>query len=141
MEFSGEAFFENGVSASFYNSFLTDHQQWVSVSGTRGHLYVPDFVLPYFGNRQGFQITNAQFKIYGCDFNMENYSRSIHTSEYSGGSLNSAETNLFRNFSQQVLSGNIDRLWPEISYKTQLVMDACFESARNDSVLTNIAPY
>ena len=34
MEFSAELFFANGVSATFYNSFLTENQQWANVAGT-----------------------------------------------------------------------------------------------------------
>ena len=47
-QFSGELFFDNGVSASFYNSFETEHQQWVNISGSKGHLTINDFVLPLF---------------------------------------------------------------------------------------------
>ena len=67
MEFAGELFFENGVSVAFYNSFLTEHQQWASISGTKGHIQVPDFVLPTNGNELRFRVTNAEFNCYGCD--------------------------------------------------------------------------
>src|SRR5262245_72229 len=53
VEFSGELLYPNGVSASFYCSFRTENQQWAHVSGTRGQLYVDDFVLPYFGCEAG----------------------------------------------------------------------------------------
>jgi predicted dehydrogenase len=42
------------------------------------------------------------------------------------------ETNLFRNFADQVLSGRLNPLWPAAALKTQLVMSACLESARAD---------
>lgn len=139
MEFAGELFFENGASASFYNSFLTDHQQWASVSGTKGHLYIPDFVLPVSGNQLKFRVTNAEFNCYGCDFVMEDYSRWIKTRETSHSAVNSAETNLFRNFSQNVLSGKTDDYWPAISLKTQSVLDSCLSSARDDSRLVSVS--
>ncbi len=37
-EFSGELFFEDGVSSSFYCSFITENEQWANISGTRGSL-------------------------------------------------------------------------------------------------------
>jgi predicted dehydrogenase len=43
------------------------------------------------------------------------------------------QTNLFRNFANQVLSGQLSEAWPEIALKTQRVMDACLESARAGS--------
>src|ERR1043166_9599266 len=49
VEFSGCMVYPDGVSASFYCSFRTENQQWAHVSGTRGHLKVDDFVLPFFG--------------------------------------------------------------------------------------------
>ena len=33
LEFSGELFFDGGVSSGFYCSFLAAHQQWADVSG------------------------------------------------------------------------------------------------------------
>ena len=36
IEFSGELFFER-VTAGFYNSFLTENQQYVSFSGSKGN--------------------------------------------------------------------------------------------------------
>ena len=35
-EFSGTLFFANGVSSSFYCSFLTEIEQWAHISGTKG---------------------------------------------------------------------------------------------------------
>ena len=37
-ELSAELFFDNGISATFYNSFLTNHQQWLHVSGDKGNI-------------------------------------------------------------------------------------------------------
>ena len=42
------------------------------------------------------------------------------------------ETKLFRKFSQLALSGTPDPFWPDISMKTQKVLDACLISARNN---------
>ena len=46
VEFSGELFFDGGVSSGFYCSFLTAYRQWADISGAKGYLRVPDFVAP-----------------------------------------------------------------------------------------------
>ena len=71
MEFQGEMHFASGVSATFFNSFRANHQQWVNVSGTKGYVQVNDFVLPYFGNEVAFEVGNHNFAVDGCFFNME----------------------------------------------------------------------
>ncbi len=40
-EFSAELFFGGGESAAFYCSFLTENQQWATISGTRGTCTFP----------------------------------------------------------------------------------------------------
>ena len=134
-EFSGDLFFENGVSASFYCSFLTETQQWANISGNKGYVYVNDFVVPYFGNETSFTVTNGCLNQRSCDFHMEDHTRRIAVPEYSQGWVNSQETNLFRNFSHLVLSGKIDPVWSEIALKTQRVVDACLLSARDNGRL------
>ena len=138
MEFSGELIFENGVSSSFYNSFLTQHQQWANVSGTNGYLHIPDFVLPYYGNELRFFLSNAVFSQAGCDFLMENYTRRIGVSEFANSAENSQETNLFRTFNQLVVENKTDQHWPDIALKTQKVLDACLNSARNNNVAVEL---
>ncbi len=48
-EFSADLFFDDGVSASFYCSFMANHQQWFHVTGEKGYVLLNDFVLPYCG--------------------------------------------------------------------------------------------
>lgn len=138
-QFSGELFFDNGVSASFYNSFETEHQQWVNISGTKGHLTLNDFVLPYLGNELSFDVANAAFTQDTCNFTMEKHTRSVATREYSNNHPSAQETNLFRNFSALALSGQPDSHWPDIALKTQRVLDACLASARDGSKLIDFA--
>jgi predicted dehydrogenase len=135
IQFSGEMFFSDGVSAGFYNSFATENQQWAHISGTRGHVTVRDFVLPYFGSEAGFELTNSHFQVNGLNFNMESRTRRIFVDEYSNNAPNSQETNLFRNFATLALSKKPDAHWPDIALKTQRVMDACLQSARQESRL------
>lgn len=131
-EFSGELLFPNGASASFYCSFRTEIQQWASVSGERGHLYVPDFVLPHVGAESAFDVFNPTFQVNGCDFRMENHPRRFAVAEASHGTADAQETNMVREFSRIVLSGKLEPSWGEIALKTQQVLDACLLSARND---------
>lgn len=137
-EFSGELFFEGGVSASFYNSFQTHHQQWAQISGTKSQLRVADFVLPYFSSAAGFEQTTCQFNPTGFDFNMEPARRYVEVQEQSNGGQNSAETNLFRTFGNLVLARRTDPYWPNIALKTQVVLDACLASARNGGELVEV---
>ncbi len=129
-EFSGELFFDGDVSAGFYCSFLTEHQQLATISGTKGNLRLDDFVLPFFGNEVAFTVNNAQFSQDVCDFHMKRFQRRIAVEEYSDSHPTSQETNLFRNFGDLVLGGTPDPQWGEIALKTQKVMMACVESAR-----------
>ena len=131
-EFSGELFFDGGVSAGFYCSFLTENQQWAKISGAKGFLNVRDFVLPFFGSEAGFEVTNAAYRMSGCDFNMEDHTRRFAVAEYSNSHPNAQETRLFGNFSDQIRSQKLNENWPEMAFKSQQIMEACLESARND---------
>jgi predicted dehydrogenase len=137
-EFSGELFFDGGVSAAFYCSFITELQQWVHVSGSMGSLRVDDFVLPNRGAELSFEVNNPSYHIAGCDFRMESGSRRVTLAEHSDGHASAQETNLFRNFATHVLSGRLNEEWPEIALKTQRVMEACLESARADGKLVSV---
>ncbi len=128
-DFSGEMFFADGVSAGFYCSFLAATQQWGICSGSQGCLRIEDFVLPFQGGELAFEVQNMAFKPNGCDFRMESNPRVFRVSEASHGDASAQEAHLFRNFSNQVRSGTLNPLWPEIAWKTQRVASACFDSA------------
>lgn len=138
VEFSGELFFADNVSASFYCSFLTENQQWVNVSGEHGFLHVPDFVLPYYGSEAAYTVTNARFEVSGCQFNMEEHTRRRAVREYSNNAPNAQESNLFRNFAALALAGRVDPHWGEIALKTQQALDACLRSSRQDGALVSL---
>lgn len=131
-EFAAELLFPDGVTAANYCSFLTQNQQWANISGTNGFVHVRDFVLPFFGSSTQFDVTNATFLHRGCDFNAEDRTRTVSIPEYGSGAESAQETNMIRNFSQLVLSGRIDDSWGDIAWKTQKVMDACLQSARQN---------
>ncbi len=133
-EFSAELLYPDGVSASFYCSFLTEHQQWANISGTRGYLHVRDFVLPFFAPELRFEVSNSVFNIQCCDFNMEDHTRQVAVPEYGNANSNAQETRMFETFARLVLAGQIDPTWGQISLTTQRVLDACLRSARAGGV-------
>jgi predicted dehydrogenase len=132
LEFAGEMLFADGVSATFYCSFITDMQQWADVSGTHGRIHLRDFVLPYYDNEVAFDISNDVFAITDCQFNMEEHCRRVAVREYSNNAPTAQESNLFRHFGQIVLTGKLDPSWGENVLRTQQVLDACLASARGD---------
>jgi predicted dehydrogenase len=129
-EVAGELLFPGGVSAAFYCSFQTENEQWAMVSGTKGLVHVPDFVLPFFGDEVRFEVTNSVFEVRGCDFDMRRRTRPVVVPEYSNSHETAQESNLFRTFSTLATSGRPDRRWGELALATQVVMDACARSAK-----------
>jgi len=137
-EFTGELFFDGGVSAGFYCSFITELQQWVHMSGTKGSLRIPDFVLPGHGTEVGFDVSNPVYRVVGCDFDMDPAVRRLTVAEHSHGHPSSQETNLFRNFANQILSGRLNETWPQMALLTQQVMEACLISAQADAKMVEV---
>ncbi len=137
-EFTGELFFEGGVSSGFYCSFITEIEQWAMVSGNRGSLRVPDFVLPFTGTEVAFETGNPVFKVQGCNFEMQPNLRRWAVAEHSHGESNAQETNLFRNFADQVFAGDLNPAWPQMALRTQQVMDACRQSSLKNGALVRI---
>lgn len=137
-EFSADLYFADGVSASFYNSFITENQQWVHLSGERGSLSISDFVLPYHGAEVAAYVNNDFFRIHNCDFHMEHHQRRFAVSEYSSAFAGAQEVRLIEEFSELVLSGQLSEVWPQWTLATQIVLDACWQSAMNDGRLVEI---
>jgi predicted dehydrogenase len=131
-EFSGELWFAKGASAGFYCSFVTGIHQWANISGEQGYARLEDFPLPYSGETLAFEVYRPSLVARGCDFKMEPHCRRVAIPEYGHGHSTAQETNLFRNFSELVRAGRIDEQWPHIALKTQIVMAACLDSARQD---------
>jgi predicted dehydrogenase len=124
-EFSGELFFKSGVSSSFYCSFITENQEWANISGTRGFVEMDDFVLPFAGNELELRIRKNEFSKTGCDFRMQSHSQRIAIAEHGNSHPTAQESNMFRNFADQVQSGQLNEHWPETALKTQEVMCRC----------------
>ena len=126
-EFSGELFFDDGVSATFYSSFLTGRQQWVHVSGQSGWLRLPDFVHPLNGYEPEFEV-NEKFVTVASDVKCPPDVNPIVS-----GHATAQDTQMWRNFANQIASGKLNRDWPEWALKTQIVLDACHEAARRNA--------
>ncbi len=137
-EFAGDLYFENDITASFYCSFVTANQQWANLCGTEGNIHLDDFVVPCYGSEVGFTVAKMTSNQHVCDFNMERRERRVVTQEYGGSHPTAQETSLFRNFGDLVLKGQIDPQWGEITLKTQQVMMACLESARNGGAAVSL---
>lgn len=130
-EFSAELTYANGITATFYNSFRTQHQQFIHVSGTEGYLRIDDFVLPYRGAELAAFVGRDHFMIDNCSFHMENHLERYSVREYDAGENTAQEVRMIRAFADQVLSGTLNDQWPQWTLQTQRVLDACFESSKN----------
>jgi predicted dehydrogenase len=130
-EFSGELFFEDGVTGSFYCSFRTQHQQWLHVSGSEGYLRVDDFVLPFRGSELAVTVGHDHFMVDNCSFHMEKHSNRFAVAEYDAGHPTAQEVRMIDAFAKQVISGQLNEDWPRWALDTQRIMEACFESACN----------
>jgi hypothetical protein len=109
LEFSGELFWDGGVSASFYCSFNTELQQWAHVSGSKGSIAVQDFVLPYYGCESAFVADRPVFNVKGTRYHWESHPKRYAVTEYSDGAPDAQETNMIRTFSDLALSGSRTR--------------------------------
>jgi len=120
LEFSGELFFANGVSAGFYSSFTAKNQRWVNVTGVKGSLRMDDFIHPFNPSALAYQLNDTMVPVPVAKLTDQTGRELIQTQE----------VNMFRHFARQIRSGQLNEEWPLWSWRTQLVQDACLESAR-----------
>ncbi|CDP01149.1 unnamed protein product [Coffea canephora] len=114
---------EDGKVATFYCSFITNLTMDITVLGTNGNLRVHDFVIPYQESAAPFYVTsNSKFVelAIGCD---------PSPNEHIVGTDLPQEALMVREFSSLVggikLNGSKpEKKWPNISRKTQAVIDA-----------------
>lgn len=130
-EFSGELLFQGGVSASFYCSFMTENQQWMHASGTRGYIRVHDFVLPFHGSEVDAYLGQDVFAVDNCAFHMENHLFRHAVREYDAGHSTAQEVRMFAHFAD-LIRGELNSDWPDWTLKTQRVLDACYASAKEE---------
>ena len=128
-EFSAELFFAGGVSAEFYSSFLTAKQQWVAVGGRNGWLRMPDFVHPRNGYEPAFELNNAEVRA-------DSGAKCPPEADPAGfGHASAQDTRMWRNFANQVFSGQLNEEWPQWALKTQTVLDACLAAGRSGEIV------
>jgi predicted dehydrogenase len=123
-EFSCELIFSGNVSAGFYCSFLGAFQQWVSVGGQKGWLRLPDFVHPFDSYRPAFEVNRREVRV------ISGLKCPPKADPMEQGHATAQDTRMFRNFANQTFCGKLNRDWPMWALKTQIVLDACRESAR-----------
>lgn len=116
-DFSGELFFDNDVSSGFFCSFLTAYANQATITGTLGHLRVPDFTLPARSIEGALEINGELSDNSGID------------------PLTTQEVNMVRTFADQALSGKLREDWPDWALKTQIVVNACLDSARAEHLV------
>ena len=128
-EFSAELFFDGGVSAEFYSSFLTAKQQWVAVGGRNGWLRMPDFIHP----RNGYEPT---FELNDTEVRTESGAKCPPDADPAGyGHATAQDTRMWRNFANQIFSGRLNDDWPMWAFQTQKVLDACLAAGRSGSTV------
>ena len=124
-EFSAELFFNGGISAEFYSSFLTAKQQWVAVGGRNGWLRLPDFIHP----RNGYE---PAFELNGTEVCADSDVKCPPGTDSGGfGHATAQDTRMWRNFANQIFSGQINENWPLWARQTQKVLDACLAAGRS----------
>jgi hypothetical protein len=72
---------------------------------------------------------------------MEPHWRRFAVPEYSNSHPTAQETNMFRTFSDLVRRGALDDTWPELSLKTQRILNACHASALADGAPVELSVY
>ena len=127
-EFSAELHFPNDVTASFYCSFLTVNQQTAMISGHQGFLSVDDFVLPFYDGEASWTEHKHVLDIDNCRWNFRRHSDRKAIAEYPSGEPNASEVNMVRTFAEYANSGKIDPFYPDLTLKTQRIIDACRRS-------------
>ena len=130
VEFSGELFFDGGVSSAFYCSFVAASEQCVTISGTKGFLRMIDFVNPFRGE-PAFETVNVKYHNDGCNSFTRPVVQQFPFAKSGDYPATAQATNMFRNFANQIFSGKLNDEWPEIALKTQQVQDACLAAAKS----------
>ncbi len=125
-EFSATLNYPGGVTAEFYASFLAAKQQWAFVSGQKGWLRLPDFVHPFNGYEPAFEV-NEKFLTVASDVKCPPGANPMDF-----GHATAQDTRMWRNFANQIHSGQLNDDWPMWALKTQKVLDACHASALRD---------
>ncbi len=128
-ELSATLFFDDGVTANCFSSFLVENQQLATISGQRGYITLDDFVLPFYDAEVAWNSHQNVLEIDNCRWNMRRHANRHAIYEYASGEANSQEVNMIRAMNEIVISGQLNDYWPEIAMKTQRLLNACRQSA------------
>ncbi|MGB7346996.1 MAG: Gfo/Idh/MocA family oxidoreductase [Pirellulaceae bacterium] len=137
-EFSAEMQYADGFSASFFCSFLTSNSQVAVVSGQRGIITLDDFVLPFYDAEAAWHEHQHVLEIDNCRWNFGRHSHRNAVAEYPGGESNSQEVNMVRRMNEIAIEGKLDPLYPELTTKTQAILDACRRSDAADGAWIDV---
>ncbi|ESQ28633.1 hypothetical protein EUTSA_v10018755mg [Eutrema salsugineum] len=122
--------FGSTANAIIYCSFLSQLSTDLAISGSKGSIQMNDYVIPYKEDTAWFEYTSgAKFVDMHIGWNMKPEKVTVDC----GGTEESQEAMLLREFVRLVQGikrgeSEADRRWPEISRKTQLVIDAVKKS-------------
>ncbi|MFC0017832.1 Gfo/Idh/MocA family protein [Roseibacillus persicicus] len=134
--FSGELFYSNGVSGSFYCSFDAELQQWANICGQKGTVSMKDFIHPWNSYEPAFEINRIEHRVTaGPEVKVPANPHVLGETGQPWGQ----DTRMFQNFAKAVFSGTLNEDWPAISLKTQLILDACLASAEQGGELVAVA--
>jgi predicted dehydrogenase len=128
-DFSGELIFDDGSSMGFFCSFRAQFQNWVNIGGTTGYLTVPGFVHPASTHEPSIEVNGIEERVKCCDCGLA----------HSDSRAPAQDSQMFRNFANQIASGKLNPDWPMWALKTQQVMDACHNSATNGNRAISVA--
>ncbi|XP_010528589.1 PREDICTED: uncharacterized oxidoreductase At4g09670 [Tarenaya hassleriana] len=116
------------ATATVHCSFLSHLSTELAITGSKGSIWVNDYVIPYEEDKASFEYTTgAQFVDMHVGWNVKPEKVTVECGEMSQEVMMLTE---FVRLVGGIKSGvsKADRRWPEISRKTQLVIDAVKKS-------------
>lgn len=122
---------EDGNQGTFHCSFLAHFTMTLGITGTRGTIHLNDFALPFEEASSFFSLATD------CGFpDLPTHWKSLPSKHVVNTDL-PQEARLIAEFSKLVTNiedngGKPEKEWPDITRKTQLVLDAVLASIRND---------
>lgn len=128
-EFSGELHFPGGITAAFYCSFVANLEQITNVIGSKACVEFTDFVLPLTTEETAYDVRLNDISTKEMAWQVITRLKRVSTGQRGDDSTHAQEANMFRNFAAQVQTGTLCPEWPAQALKTQMVVDACLESA------------
>ena len=82
-------------------------------------------MLPFYDAEASWTQHRHVLEIDNCRWNFRRHSRRQAVAEYPSGEANAPEVNMVRRLAQCVIDGKLDPSYPELTIKTQQVLDAC----------------